>query len=86
MEKKKKNLLSGQAFIDNKGNLLFKRGLQFNVKKFDPEITHREWIYLFVEAIKEKPYPKESDFIRGFLGSPATEKRTKNGLIKKGYL
>ena len=86
--KNKKNPLSGISNFDKDGNLWLDKRIPFG-GQMKPSVTPREWFYLLYEACKEEGLPdndKIPKFIAKDLGSRATQWRTRNILIKKGYL
>jgi hypothetical protein len=85
--KKSKNPFFGKAFFDKEGNLLLDTSLKYIIG-LDPKINSREYFYLLIEACKEVGIPPRAPYklIKRWLGSSATQSRTKLALIKKGYL
>jgi len=52
--------------------------------ELDPKLTPREWLFwIFVSA---KDYPGDSKKYLDCLGGPTTLWRTREKLVKKGYL
>lgn len=72
------------AEFDKDGNLWMKKGIKLGCE-MNPEVSTREWFYLLFEDCAYSDI-KNWKFIKNILGSSVTRWRTKNSLIKKGYL
>lgn len=83
----KNNPLSNQAHFDKNGQLFIKQGIKYG-GQMRPSVSPREWFYLLWEVCVEEGLPKKNinGIKKNWLGSRATQYRTKDSLKIKGYL